>query len=265
MNKILLYIVLIFITLSCEEAIDWDQQGEFTPRLVVDAMLTNKADYNYVKLSLPVSTSGEIPSPVSGAEVSFTINGVDFVIMEEDVSSPGYYLPVEDVRGVVNKLYTLNISIAEYEFSARASMVPVVPLQDFSFYEDPLEAGYYRINFPGSNVASMIRYIAEYNDPDTNELIETIFYHYNLSTVDVNQFFKPVKEILSFPANTTIIRNKYSLSPDHEKYIRSLLSETEWKGGWFDLMPGNLHTNLSTGGVGYFGASSLLVDTVYFE
>ena len=265
MKKYLLYIILVLSALSCEETIEWDQKGEFTPRLVVDGMLTNKTDYNYVKLSFPVSTSGEIPKPVSGAFVAVTIDRVNFEVLEEDISKPGYYTPAEDIRGVVNKLYILYVSIGEYEFFAPAAMVPVAPLKEFSFYEYPADSGLYKIIFYESSNASMIRYIAEYNDSESGDLHQTIFYHYNLSTVDVNEFYKPAKESLSFPVNTRIIRMKYSLAPDHEKYIRSLLSETEWKGGWFDLMPGNLHTNISTGGVGYFAASSLVIDTVYFE
>ena len=265
MQKYLLYIILLLSALSCEETIEWEQKGEYAPRLVVDGMLTNRTGYNYVKLSFPVSTSGEIPKPVSGALVAVATDGINFEILEEDISNPGYYTPADDIRGVVNRFYGLYISIAEYEFFAQAAMIPVVPLQEFSFYEYPSESGSYRVIFQESNSASMIRYIAEYNSPETGDPIQTLFYHYNLSTVDVNEFFKPAKESLSFPANTRIIRMKYSLAPDHEKYIRSLLSETEWKGGWFDLMPGNLHTNLSSGGVGYFGASSLVIDTVYFE
>ena len=92
-----------------------------------------------------------------------------------------------------------------------------------------------------------------------------IFYSYTLSTIDVNQLFKPAVENLSFPAGAMVIRTKYSLSPDHERFLRSLLSETDWRGGWFDVMHGNLHTNLNNGAVGFFAACSVVQDTTYIE
>ncbi|MCK4922075.1 MAG: DUF4249 family protein [Bacteroidales bacterium] len=265
MRKYIIYIILILSLFSCEEAIEWEQKGEFTPRLVVDAMITNKAGYNYVKLTLPVSQSGEVPNIVSGANVAVRTDETDFVLFTEDPINPGYYSPESNIRGVVNQFYLLYIAKDQYEFYATAAMIPVVPLSDIQYYEDQQNPGNYRIIFPESNNPSMIRYIADFTDFSTGTSQQSVFYNYNLSTVDVNEFFKPAKESLSFPANTRIIRMKYSLAPDHERYIRSLLSETEWKGGWFDVMPGNLHTNLSAGGVGYFGASSLVIDTVFFE
>ena len=55
-----------------------------------------------------------------------------------------------------------------------------------------------------------------------------------------------------------MIQRKYSLSPQHEEFIRSLLVETQWHGGNFDIEEGNVHTNLSEGALGFFGACSVI-------
>ncbi|MCF8381017.1 MAG: DUF4249 domain-containing protein [Bacteroidales bacterium] len=265
MRNKLLYILIVISLYSCEEPLDWEQKSELNPRLVVEGIVTNITGQNYVKLSFPVSQSGSTPRAVSGAVVALTNDGTSFEYFQEDSLNPGLYIPGDNFRTVVNQFYLLYISVGDYEFYARASMIPVVPLKKFLYYKDSENPGNYRILFPQSDDPSMIRYIADYYDSVSTNVIRSVFYHYNLSTIDVNEFFKPAKESLSFPSNTRVIRMKYSLAPDHEKYIRSLLSETEWKGGWFDVLPGNLPTNLSQGGVGYFGACSLVIDTVYFN
>jgi hypothetical protein len=39
------------------------------------------------------------------------------------------------------------------------------------------------------------------------------------------------------------------------------MAETEWRGGLFDVQPGNVRTNLSEGAVGYFSVSAVVADT----
>lgn len=254
--------ILLIVIASCEEPVDWDQEIEFTPRLVVEAMVTNKPGYNYVKLSFPVQRQGESSRPVQGAQVLVT-DGEEFEVFTEQADKPGYYIPDDDVRAVINKEYILYIKAGEYEFTASAFMTPVSGMENFSFIPIASNPGFYRINPWNGDDASFTRYIVEWDTVEGRQKV--VFYEYSLETVDVNEFFKPAAEDLVFPQRARVIRQKYSLSPGYQQYLRSLLSETEWKGGWFDVLPGNLPTNLSEGGAGYFAASSLIVDTVYFN
>lgn len=265
-NKIKKYIpILLIISLSaCEEPVNWQLDDHITPRLVVEGMLTNGAALNYVRLSLPLRNPNKAPQAVSNATVIIT-DGDNYHLLAEDENEPGLYQTEPSVRGVINKIYLLYIAFGDYEFTAGAHMVPVSSLMEFRFFRDPAVPGHFRI-LPGeSSTPAYTEYLVEWQDDSTGNYMNSLFYTYTLSTLDVSQFFKPDAEILSFPADARIIRTKYSLSHDHEKYIRSLLSETEWRGGWFDVMHGNLHTNLSNGAVGFFAASSVVRDTVYFE
>ena len=45
-------------------------------------------------------------------------------------------------------------------------------------------------------------------------------------------------------------------------YFRSMLMEIEWQGGIFDETPSSLPTNISNGGLGFFGVSAVLSDTL---
>jgi hypothetical protein len=44
-----------------------------------------------------------------------------------------------------------------------------------------------------------------------------------------------------------------------------MLMETEWRGGIFDVQHGNVITNLSSGAIGYFAASTVVTDTIFIE
>ena len=44
-----------------------------------------------------------------------------------------------------------------------------------------------------------------------------------------------------------------------------MLSETDWRGGVFDVLPGNARTNLSEGALGYFTAAEVIRDTVVVQ
>lgn len=263
MKKYILILIIISLG-ACEEPVDWQLDEQITPRLVVEGMLTNRPGLNYVRLSLPVRNPNRAPQSVSRATVIIS-DGDEYHLLTENEDEPGLYQTAPAVRGVINKVYWLYIAVGDYEFTAGAYMVPVSSLQEFRYYRDPVIPDHYRILPRESSSPAYTEYLVEWQDDSTGSAMNSVFYTYTLSTLDVSQFFKPDAEILSFPAGARIIRTKYSLSPDHEKYLRSLLSETEWRGGLFDVMHGNLHTNLSAGAVGFFAASSVLRDTVYFE
>jgi hypothetical protein len=163
-------------------------------------------------------------------------------------------------------MYRLGVKVMSREFSALARMVPVTPIGLFRYTADNSREGYFFITEPVSAIPALTEYEVSWEVPgNPGERDTSVLRYYTLSTVDVNQFFKPAGTKHSFPANSQIIRRKYSLAPDYERFIRSLLSETEWKGGWFDVLPGNLHTNLTPGALGYFAACSVVTDTVRFE
>ncbi len=253
-----------FPVISCEELTEWEQEGEFIPQLVVEGFVTNSIAHNYIRLSLPVTTPDQTSRKLSGATVAVT-DGKAIELFAESQTEKGLYLPLTGKTGEPYKGYRLYVEIEGNEFIADAYMVPVSPMNDFSFTEVAGVPGFFRINPDNSQGPFMLKYTVRFRENSSSPPVETVFYQYSLSTVDVNQFFKPDSEDLVFPGNAVVIRTKYSLSPPYEQYLRSLLSETEWKGGWFDVLPGNLDTNLSSGGAGFFAACAVVSDTVYFR
>ena len=83
-------------------------------------------------------------------------------------------------------------------------------------------------------------------------------YYYTLKTIDVSEVFAPGMEKIIFPPGTIITERRYSLTDEHAAFIRAMLLETTWQGGFFNTATANTPTNLSEGAVGYFGACGVL-------
>ena len=88
---------------------------------------------------------------------------------------------------------------------------------------------------------------------------------YTLDNIDPGKEFAPDREKILFPTHTTITRRRYALTTDHQAFIRALLLETDWRGGFFDAEPGNVPTNFSHGVRGWFAACSVVSDTFTVE
>jgi hypothetical protein len=88
---------------------------------------------------------------------------------------------------------------------------------------------------------------------------------YDLKTIDVNELFKPEKEAFYFPKQATVLRRKYSVSPAYRNFLRSMLSETQWRGGVFDIQHANVATNLSKGAIGFFAVCSVVSDSTVVQ
>ncbi len=267
MKKLILYLPFLIILFSCEEKTVWNLESTYIPRLVVDGMITNRRGRQEVTLTLPVKNINEIPLPVSGAFVAIT-DQEDIYFLTENAGKPGTYVTEDTVQGVIGKTYTLYIRISEFEFLANSYMVPVEPLKNPLILPCDQQENYYHL-IPESegDPFMMFIFINWANTPycAADYSCHGRINHYHLNSIDVNEFFKPEKEIFCFPSGSQIIRSKFSLNPDHQRFIRSMLMETEWRGGIFDVQRGNVITNLSQGAIGYFAASTVVTDTLYIE
>jgi hypothetical protein len=107
-------------------------------------------------------------------------------------------------------------------------------------------------------------FLPEYSGADLDTCRARLFY-YDLKVIDQGQIFAPQQEKIYFPKGSLVHQTKYALSDEHKKFRRSLLLETEWRGGLMDVSPGIVYTNVTNGGMGFFGASSVVRDTFYIQ
>jgi len=263
--KRLLIIILLPLVLSCEETIDWQLKPEDVRVLVVDGKFTNERTPHKVTLSQTSQTEIGGFDPLTGAIVVISDGETHNYLTE---NTPGNYFTEPGVQGVFGKPYYLYIRYNQKEFLGTSYMVPVQPLEALNYIPHPEYANFFKLVFNETPDASMIEYDIDWShlagcpDPDSCKVKQV---QYTLKSIDVNEIFKPDKEQVFFPRGSRVIRKKYSLNQNQQEFYRSLMMETEWQGGWFDVKRGNVKTNMSEGAVGYFLVSTVVTDTTYIE
>jgi len=268
MRKII-YIILLFGFWSCEERIDWDIQPDPINTIVVDAIITNEAKLQEVRLSKHFADQNGDEIPVSGAIVKISIDAVTIDLVES-IDDPGMYRTTNNVAATINKTYSLHVQYAAKEYFAETYMIPVIP--SYPLLIVPVE------NSPG--MREILWTAPQYNpddlamyqvDIDWSHLVDTSIkdtltrarlFRYTLNTVDVNNIIFPQeKEVVYFPKGSILTAQKFSVNDEYGNYLRALLSETEWQGSLFEEIRGNLPTNISNGGLGYFSVCSVVKHT----
>jgi hypothetical protein len=261
---LLAVLALLLILNSCnEEAIEWELDTHRPDLLVVEGVITNRLGAHEVRITRPVEDPQEIPQPVSKAVVAI-FDGSNATLLRE--TSPGIYHTNANVRAVYGRMYQLYILHQGREYYAAAWLVPVQPLTALQYRKVQGQDNWYELELRETEDASMVEIELDWshlagfrNQPD--EYTHARIVYYTVKSIDVNKMFRPDKERVYFPVGTRVRRTKYSMNPWQEEFVRTLMAETEWRGGYFDVQPGNVQTNLSEGAVGYFSASTVVADS----
>lgn len=258
------FVILVFSLsiFSCEEQLEKPLNTINSDLLVVEAVLTNEKLNHKITLSHPYQTINGTSFPASGATM-YVIEGSSTVynVTEFPVGSGEYY--TDELTAVFGKVYTLLIQYKGKSFVAQSYSVPVEPLGPFE-YQRASNDLYQLIISDFGGEPNYVDYTIIWKftpSCQTGESCQGRIVHYDLKTIDVNELFKPDQTDFAFPLGSVVIRKKYSVSPDYKSFLRSVLSETEWRGGVFDVQRTNPITNLSNGAIGYFAVSSVVADT----
>jgi hypothetical protein len=264
----LFWLLLPLLLLSCEEKTDWELDTNEPKVIVVEGVLTDERKAHEVRISGPMTDPNGTPEPVSGAFVA---------IYETDQAGnnrayrlrqiqPGRYLTDTTVRALNGRLYTLFIFYQGQEYWGSSYMVQVDQLDSLKYHKVPDRDYWYELNFKETDHPSMVEidlnwgHLIGFRNLPPEQTQARIIY-YTVKSIDVNKIFKPAKERVPFPLGTRVYRRQYSMNQWQEDFVRTLMAETEWRGGLFDVQPGNVRTNLSEGAVGYFSVSQVVADT----
>jgi len=265
MKKLLIFLLIFLVLTSCEEQTAWDLQNVNNNFIVVDGIITNELKVQTISISMPVNGFNEEPKPVSGATVLVSSNQSVYSF-HENTSRPGTYLSDQPITGIKNKSYSLLITTDNQVYSAKA--VLAAP-SEFAFlrYQKNANDNRYRISWVANsynpNRAAMYQILLDWSgapgyenaNPDS---CKATLYYYTLPTIDVGEVFAPNPEKITFPSGTVITERRYSLTDEHAAFIRAILMETTWQGGFFNTASANIPTNLSQGAKGFFGACGVL-------
>ncbi len=255
------FISLIFL-ISCGEYLsNWDTKENVDNKIIIECMLTNEYKKQLVKISRTREKPG-VPAPVVNEAIVILYENEKAYYFHEN--EPGLYYSDSLFAGVVGINYFLNINIDNISYSANAEMLPVTEFEPISYSKSVTDDSLYILNgistTYSNNETSMFEVLLDWSflpGYDTvNGKAKILYYH--IPFIDIPMIFAPAKELIQVPVGTKIIHRKYSINEKHTAFIRSLLMETEWRGGYFDATQGNVLTNFSSGALGYFSASTVL-------
>lgn len=265
----LICIALMFMLCACEKAFDWQYNEQPANIPVVEGIITNENMKQVVVLSYVRSQPNAPAIPVTDATVNVSLAGNTYNFVQ-DTANPGTYISEHAFIGVVNTPVTFNANLDGVRYTATDNMIPVSNTQRANFKLVDTNDSLYEIVSPAStfNSTEPAMWVLDIDwsflpacTDSTGATCKAKVYYYDLKTLDVSEVFAPDSQILRFPKGASVLQTKYSLSPEHAEFRRSLLLETLWRGGLFDVSPGTVYTNLSGGALGFFGASSVIKRT----
>lgn len=257
--KVIPYILSGLLLLGCEESFHENPDFKDSGLLAVEAVFTNENTTQVVKLTYPYQQLNGTPLPATGAVVRVQEGTSSTYTFTENPLQPGEYLSTP-FRAVFGAVYTLEIQLNGKMFHAQDSALPVEPLSPIQYQANNNQ--FELLLSPTGSSPNYVDHIItwqENNNPCGGCTSRLIFY--DLKSIDVNELFKPGKKQLLFPGGSTVIRRKYSVSAAYRNFLRSMLSETEWRGGIFDVDRANTATNLSAGATGFFAVTTVVADT----
>lgn len=271
MKKLMILFFTIIFLAGCEEKADKEFPIDVPDTVVVQAILTNEHKHQEIKLTHPLADQDQLPAPVTGAEVTLS-NGTQSTGCSESSDVPGLYLSDVSFAASIGQTYFLEIVYDGKTYNAETTIIPVLTLNPLTYAPADDKDSLLKISWvaPDYNADSQDMYEIEIDwshlpdIPEGEPTHEKLFY-YTFKTLDIISLFSPDKEEVFFPKGSIIVERKYSLTDDFAEYLRALNAETVWQGSYFDEARGNLPSNISNGGLGYFAACSVITDTIYVE
>lgn len=262
-NILLLAIIYIFC-LSCEKKIDWQLKNNDT-QIVVDALLTNEQKTQSIYLYYTHNQLNEEIQKISDALIILKSSKGEYHFTEQ---APGEYthppMPIP-----ADSLFQLTVLINGIADTAYAKMGATTKLAYLSVTKASITDSLYHCSLDNQNITAMTEinydwsnntyYTNSYGAPYAKE------YRYKLNNIDVASLFPADMNPILFPVGTKIIRRQFGLSDYYAEYLRSMLLETNWRGGIFDMEPANTLTNFKHGTLGCFAICEVISDTTITE
>jgi hypothetical protein len=277
----------LFVAGCAEEEVTLDLKNTGNPyQIAVDGGVFSYGGHQFLKLTVPFEQNGQ-PEPASGAKIEVSDGQNTYQYRETE--KKGEYESVEEFAGEVGKVYTLKIEYGGQTYYASDSMVAAteieleqIPAGEQSSYmkiehwrDDGSIAFNNHIQIELSKhkfgCVETARWI--FRDIETDYYVKTpknlvLYEHVYSHHSSIPQGVFPMATEGTFAAyndyededdEAPIQCVKLSMSDKYYDYLISLFNIADWSGGMFSTIPGNVKTNLSKGGAGYFYASDVKI------
>lgn len=279
----------LFLVSCTEEEVTLDLKNSGNPcQIAVDGGVFSIDGQQFLILTQPFEQNGKA-KPASGAKVEVSDGQNTFQYYETD--EPGEYKSIDKFSGEVGKVYTLKIEYNGKTYFASDSMVAAT---EITFEQIPAESQskYLKVeSWSDENPDDVVFYDFASIDLSKHKFgcVETAKWVFR----DDSMFVKTPKNIVFaekyysheqsmpqgvFPMATwgsgvryneeipsPVQCLKMSMSDRYYNYLISSFNLTDWSGGMFSTIPGNVKTNLSEGGTGFFYACDVKIRFFDFD
>ena len=277
MKKIFIIFLLPIFFLSCEEPYHLEQD-ETESKVVIEGLLTDRADMQYIKVSRTADFYSSGPSPrITDAQVSVTDDLGNTLLYVHNprnhADSAGYYFPATPFAGEVGRVYHMTVDIGGTLYEASDKLLSITHIDslkariDGEEQADPEDEGrFYEV----------LIFTTEPQDEDNFYLFK--FYRNDTLTYenDSDIYYSDDKllaeSIEGIPAPSFFALNDmarveaYSLSRKGYVFYNDLSSLiNNDSGGMFGPIPSTPRTNLSNGALGFFQVSAVDIADIRVE
>lgn len=277
MQNYLKYWLLALVLIACEETTELDLRQ--TPsRIVIEGLVTNKPNYQYVKVTRSAQFYASGPTPrVTNANVIVTDDtGETFVFVHNPRNHPdsaGIYVPQSGFTGGIGRTYTLRVDVDGELYEAADMMYSVTAIDSLAFrinenqQEDAEEPG---------KIYEMLLYAREPQDEDNFYLFK-YYRNDSLTVFNPTDIYYSNDELLGeniggipspvyYGQGDKARLEAYSLSRNGYVYYNDLsIILNNDGGGMFGPIPAPPRTNLSNNALGFFQVSAVREKETYVE
>jgi hypothetical protein len=229
--------------------------------VAITAVISNDSIYHYIRLSGLNNSSNKEKQKISGAEITVSGGGQSYPFYEHE-QKPGIYKSAEAFKAEPGVDYTIKVRYNNTEYSASEKMPFANPGNKSEFPPFVLREYHSHIfissdehifgcDYPNIWFLSVEQRKFEDYYSSLVFLPERMYTHhgtymngkYPIGSLGIGRSGK---------RNDTIEFIKYNITDDYYRYLLGVFNESVWGGSMFSVVKGNVESNISNGGHGYF-------------
>jgi hypothetical protein len=269
--------MVVFASCQLNEPITLDL-NQAPPKVVIEAQVTDRVGYQYVKLSRSGNFYDAARTPrIKDALVTVTDDSGEVVNFTHNPNnhpdSSGIYIPPHSFVGKIGRTYSLKVEIDGETFTGTDKLADVIPVDSLTYrvhedeVEDPeIEGKFYELLLfarEPQNEKNFYLFKFYRNDSLVYDL-ETDIYYTN------DDFLAEKIDGVSAPAfyglKDKAFVEVFSLSRQGYVYYNDLWTLLNGdSGGMFSPIPSSPRTNLTNGALGFFQVSALSTAEIVLE
>ncbi|WP_321330730.1 DUF4249 domain-containing protein [uncultured Bacteroides sp.] len=275
----LLISALSFAFVGCTETINLDT-NDTDPVIVIYGLITDVPAYQEVQVSSSTGYFDDAPNAkISGAKVSISTDDGEIYNLKEVASTPGIYKTTELMSGAPGKTYHLTVKTdfnndgADETYEAETKMPEKVELDSINITSQKV-TGYkfFSINMYAQEPAGENYYMCRYQINDSlytqiskyiifddlsldNQYIKGLSLSYFADLEDKSRYSDDDIKDMAFIASGDSVKVLFSnISKAYYNFLTQCQEEIDGENPFFGGPLSNIDTNISNGGIGYFGA-----------